>query len=82
MSTDTGRGAALSETDVRVLTHLRDYGANYPALIASNTGLHVPFVERRCHSLGEDGLIEPVSGEVIYRITEAGRARLAGVTER
>ena len=69
----TGGDDTLSTADRRILQHLSTSGADYPALIASNTGLHIPLVERRCETLEAAGLVEPVSGEVLYRVTEYGR---------
>ena len=68
----------LSNADERVLRHLRESGADYPALVAANTGLHIPLVERRIVTLEERGFVEAATGERIYRITEAGRDALAG----
>ncbi|MFC7096908.1 DUF2250 domain-containing protein [Halobaculum marinum] len=68
----------LSDADQRVLRHLRDAGADYPALVAANTGLHIPLVERRIAALEERGFVEAATGERIYRITEAGRRALEG----
>lgn len=69
----TGGDSTLSTADRRILQHLSAAGADYPALIASNTGLHVPFVERRCLALEAAGFVESASEEVIYRLTESGR---------
>jgi len=69
----TGGDSSLSTADQRILQHLSTAGADYPALIASNTGLHIPLVERRCEALAAADLLEPVTGEVIYRVTEYGR---------
>jgi DNA-binding IclR family transcriptional regulator len=66
------RCADLDRTDERVLSYLQECGADYPALIAGNTGLHVAHVERRLETLSDTGLVEPVSGEVIYRLTDEG----------
>lgn len=74
----SGGDDTLIASDRRILQYLAD-GADYPALIASNTGLHVPLVERRCKRLEATGLIEPVSNEVIYRLTEQGRHVAAGL---
>ncbi len=63
----------LNRSDERVLSYLVRNGADYPALIAGHTGLHVSYVERRIEVLAESGLIEAVSGETVYRITAAGR---------
>ena len=68
-----GGEGTLSTADRRILRHLTASGADYPALIASNTGLHIPLVERRCEMLEAAGLIQPVTGEVVYRLTEYGR---------
>jgi len=67
-----GDDERLTAADHRILQYLAD-GAEYPALIASHTGLHIPLVDRRCRRLEAIGLIEPVSNEVIYRLTERGR---------
>lgn len=67
----------LNSTDERLLAYLAADGPDYPALIASNTGLYVGNVERRVETLREQGLVEDVSGEVIYRITADGRSVLA-----
>ncbi|WP_253736473.1 DUF2250 domain-containing protein [Halohasta salina] len=75
MSSGTSDGdLTLTPADRRILAYLAVSGADYPALIASNTGLHVPLVERRCLVLEAAGLLEPVSGEVIYRLTAYGRS--------
>jgi len=68
-----GGEGTLSTAERRILQHLTASGADYPALIASNTGLHIPLVERRCEMLEAAGLIQPVTGEVVYRLTEYGR---------
>lgn len=69
---NSGGTVRLERTDRRVLCHLDETGADYPALIASNTGLHIPLVERRIVELREQGYVEKVSEEAIYRITESG----------
>ena len=80
-SGSTGCNVELSNADRRVLKHLHENGADYPALIASNTGLHIPLVERRCVVLDDAGLIEAVSGEVIYRLTELGQGYATGALD-
>ncbi|AUX08667.1 hypothetical protein AArcSl_1029 [Halalkaliarchaeum desulfuricum] len=47
-------------------------GAEFPALIASNTGLYVTLAERRCAFLEEAGYIESVDEATVYRLTEEG----------
>lgn len=71
----------LTDADERVLAFLRAHGAEYPALIASNTGLYVTLAERRCDFLEEAGYIETVDGTV-YRLTALGDAHLTGELER
>ena len=74
MSSGTaGTDVTLTPADRRILQYLTASSADYPALIASNTGLHVPLVERRCRVLEAADLLEPVSGEIIYRLTDRGR---------
>jgi len=68
----------LSDADERVLRHLADTSADYPALVAANTGLHIPLVERRMATLAERGFVEVATAERLYRITEAGRRALDG----
>jgi DNA-binding MarR family transcriptional regulator len=72
-SGSTGGDITLSTADRRILQYLSSAGADYPALIASNTGLHIPLVERRCDALEAAGLVELVSDEVLYRLTAYGR---------
>ncbi|WP_101296954.1 DUF2250 domain-containing protein [Halegenticoccus soli] len=67
----------LQPADLRILRVLRSQRVEYPALIASQTGLHFPVVEQRCDYLEESGYIESVSEEVLYRITSRGERCLA-----
>lgn len=73
-SGSTPHTSDLSDADRRILRYLARETVEYPALIASNTGLHIPLVERRCRSLAADGLLEAVSEEAVYRLTDRGRA--------
>ncbi|UIO99591.1 DUF2250 domain-containing protein [Halobaculum sp. CBA1158] len=68
---------SLSDADERVLRHLSGTGVDYPALVAANTGLHIPLVERRLATMEERGFVEAATGERIYRITDAGTAALS-----
>jgi predicted transcriptional regulator len=69
----TGQPAWSRPADSAILEFLVDQRAEYPAIVANRTGMHTPHVERRCEELAERGLIEAVSGEVVYRVTDAGR---------
>lgn len=66
----------FTDADERILRYLRTAGADYPALVAGNTGLHVTLVERRIGLLEAGGYLEAVTGEAVYRATEAGEAAL------
>ncbi|WP_128906517.1 DUF2250 domain-containing protein [Halorubrum amylolyticum] len=67
---------ALTRTDERVLAYLDDAGSDYPAFVASNTGLYVDHVESRLDALDAAGLVERVTDEEVFRITDAGRDAL------
>jgi len=71
-----GPGPSLTRTDERVLAYLADAGTDYPAFVASNTGLYLDHVESRLDALDAAGLAERVTGEAVYRITDAGRDAL------
>ena len=61
----------LHPVDAAVLRHLKS-GVDYPRVIAHRRGVDPVDVERRCERLAERGFVEPVSHEVVYRITDAG----------
>ena len=62
----------LTDADQRVMSFLHTNGAEFPALIASNTGLYVTLAERRCSFLEEAGYIESVDEATVYRLTDRG----------
>lgn len=63
--------------DDRILRDLRDNGPDYVPLVAARLGMHVGYVERRVTTLVEEGLLEAVSDEVVYWVTDSGRRYLA-----
>ncbi|MFC3478941.1 hypothetical protein [Halobacterium litoreum] len=66
--------------DRAIVEFLADRNAEYPAIVANRIGMHAPYVERRCEVLAERGLLEAVSGEVVYRLTDTGeRAADTGI---
>ena len=67
---------SLTRTDERVLAYLDDVGTDYPAFVASNTGLYVDHVESRLDALDAAGLVEQVTDEEVFRLTDAGRDAL------
>jgi len=71
----------MRPADVRILRQLRDERPDYLALVANRLGMHLGYVERRCAVLVDHGLVEPVSGEVVYRTTERGEEILAEKAE-
>ena len=66
----------LTRSDERLLSYLADVGADYQAFIAGNTGLYDDHVETRLTALADAGLVERVSSEAVYRVTDAGREAL------
>jgi len=67
---------ALTRTDERVIAYLDDVGTDYPAFVASNTGLYVDHVESRLETLADAGLVERATDEAVFRVTDAGREAL------
>lgn len=68
----------MKSVDEAILEELNEAGIEYPTLIASRRGFHINYVEERCRVLASDGLIEVVSREVTYRITDRGIQYLNG----
>ena len=82
-SSEAGDGEAiapdrpsLTRSDERLLSYLAAVGADSQAFIAGNTGLYDDHVESRLTALADAGLVERVSGEAVYRVTDAGREAL------
>lgn len=71
----------LRPVDRRILEHLRDNPPDYIPLIANRLGMNLSYAERRCEVLIERGLMEPVTNEKIYRLSERGERYLAGEEE-
>lgn len=68
----------LTAADSAILASFRTKPIQYPALIASRSGLHIPYAEQRCEVLADRGLLEQISDEVAYRVTAAGLDYLDG----
>ncbi|PSP67774.1 hypothetical protein BRC79_06320 [Halobacteriales archaeon QH_8_67_27] len=68
--------------DAAILSHLSDERPTYVPIIANRLGMPTEYTERRVERLVEDDLIEPISAEVVYRITERGERFLQDYTER
>jgi DNA-binding IclR family transcriptional regulator len=71
----------MQPADERILRQLEAERQDYLALVANRLGMHLGYVERRCAVLVDHGLVEPVSGEVVYRTTERGEQFLAEEAE-
>jgi hypothetical protein len=72
----SSRPAWSRPADTVILEFLADRDAEYPAIVANRIGMHAPYVESRFRELDERGLVEPISGEVVYRLTERGERAL------
>lgn len=68
----------MRAADEEILRELCEERPDYLPLIANRLGMHLGYVERRCSVLVEHGLVEAVTGEVVYRTTERGEQFLAG----
>ncbi|WP_459192557.1 hypothetical protein [Halosimplex sp. J119] len=69
------------DADAAILSYLAEERPTYVALVANRLGMPTDYVERRTEQLVENGLAEPVSPEVVYRITERGERQLDAYTE-
>lgn len=63
--------------DERILRFLSEHPPDYVPLIANRLGMHLGYVERRVDALVDHGLVEPITGEAIYDVTERGERYLA-----
>jgi len=66
--------------DERIVAYLAENPPDYAALIATRLGMDLRYVERRLDTLVDRGLVEPVTGEVIYTATERGATSVCGAT--
>lgn len=62
--------------DERILRYLRENPPDYVPLIANRLGMHLGYVERRVETMVDRGLVEPVTGEVVYAVTDRGERYL------
>jgi DNA-binding IclR family transcriptional regulator len=67
----------MRSVDQDILAALERAQPEYIPLLANRLGLHLSYVERRCDRLADHGFIEPVSDEVVYRLTPRGESFLA-----
>lgn len=64
--------------DERILEFFEESPPEYVPIVANRLGIHVRYAERRVERLVDQGLLEPVSNEVVYTTTEAGGRVVAG----
>jgi hypothetical protein len=64
--------------DERILEFFGTNPPEYVPIVANRLGIHVRYAERRVAVLVEQGLLQPVSNEVVYTTTEAGERVVAG----
>ena len=69
---------SLYASDHAVLEDILREQPDYIPLVANRLGMHLSYVETRCNRLVELGLLETVTNEVVYAVTERGEAFLAG----
>lgn len=72
------RTDSLRTADEQLLGYLAENPPDYVPLIANRLGMHLGYAERRVEALVEAGLVEAVSNESIYTITERGQRALEG----
>lgn len=66
----------LRPVDRRILEQMKEHEPEYVPLVANRLGLPLGYAERRCERLIETGLLEPVTNEVVYALTEKGQCYL------
>jgi DNA-binding MarR family transcriptional regulator len=67
----------LGPTDAAILDHLSEQGLDYPEVIAVEGAVAPDRAARQVDTLASRGLVEQVSPEVVYRVTDRGERRLA-----
>lgn len=70
------QGDRLRPADAAMLDYLVDARADYELVVAYEAGIEPDLGERRLEAMASRDLVERVSAEVVYRITERGERRL------
>jgi predicted transcriptional regulator len=65
--------------DERILRYFEANPPDYVPLMANRLNVHLEYAERRVELLVEHGLLEPVTNERIYTVTDDGRRVLDSV---
>ena len=71
----------MRPVDIFILQDLFNEQPDYIPLVANRIGLHLAYVESRCDHLRERGLIQSVTDELVYTVTDRGEAYLTGELE-
>ena len=68
----------MHTADEAILEDLLCEQPDYIPLVANRIGMHLSYVETRCDRLVEFRLLETVTAETVYTVTDRGEAFLAG----
>ncbi|PSQ07613.1 hypothetical protein BRC93_16020 [Halobacteriales archaeon QS_5_70_15] len=71
----------LRTADERILRYFEAHPPDYVPLMASRLNVHLDYAEQRVALLVERGLLEPVTNERIYTVTDPGRRVLEAADE-
>lgn len=67
----------IRDVDEAILEDLQREQPDCIPFVANRLGMHLKYVDGRCESLVEHGLIEQVTGEPVYCLTDHGERYLA-----
>ncbi|NHN59432.1 MULTISPECIES: DUF2250 domain-containing protein [Halorussus] len=68
----------MHSADTAILEYFQRSQPEYIPLVANRLGMHLDYVDGRCQCLVEYGLLEQVTGEAVYQLTDRGEGYLAG----
>lgn len=66
----------LRTVDERILRYFEANPPDYVPLMANRLNVHLGYAERRTSLLVDRGLLEPVTDEPVYTVTDRGRRTL------
>jgi predicted transcriptional regulator len=67
--------------DERILRYFEAYPPDYVPLMANRLNVHLEYAERRVELLVEHDLLQPVTNERVYTVTDRGRRLLEAADE-
>jgi len=68
----------MHSADAAILEYFCRNQPDYVPLAANRLGMHLDYVDGRCQHLVKYGLLEQVTGEAVYRLTDRGEEYLSG----